>query len=309
MVWPGQDGFSESKTVSSLVDALERVYIKFKRAHFMTKILQDAMPHSPIRLLCTDFDGTLFDHLSQPCIPKPLLDAIQRLQQRGCLWMVNTGRDKSYLLESLLPHCADVYPDYLGTVERELFHWNGHEYRQDAEWNRSVQTIHDDLFKTHETLITKVGQWIRTNFSAQVYEDPFSPVCLIASSQEEAEIIHEGVARITAEVDQLAWVRNDVYARFAHVSIHKGSVMREVARKHAIGPHAMVAAGDHFNDLPMLDRRYAEHLIVPSNSMPEVIEKARREGGYVANSQAGQGLLEGLTQLGMLEVPMKEPNS
>ena len=43
--------------------------------------------------------------------------------------------------------------------------------------------------------------------------------------------------------------------------------------------------------------------------MPEVIEKARREGGYVANSQAGQGLLEGLTQLGMLEVPMKDPNS
>ena len=37
--------------------------------------------------------------------------------------------------------------------------------------------------------------------------------------------------------------------------------------------------------------------------MPEVIEKARREGGYVANSQAGQGLLEGLTQLGMLGKP------
>ncbi|MEK9949643.1 MAG: HAD hydrolase family protein, partial [Verrucomicrobiales bacterium] len=61
------------------------------------------MSHSPIKLLCTDFDGTLFDHLSQPCIPKPLLEAIQRLQQRGCLWMVNTGREKSYLLESLLP--------------------------------------------------------------------------------------------------------------------------------------------------------------------------------------------------------------
>ena len=79
---------------------------------------------------------------------------------------------------------------------------------------------------------------------------------MIASSQEEAEIIHEGIARITAEVDQQR-VQNDVYARFAHVSIHKGSVMREVARKHAIGPHAMVAAGDHFNDLPMLDRRLA----------------------------------------------------
>ena len=180
-------------------------------------------------------------------------------------------KDKSYLLESLLPHCADVYPDYRN-AERELFHWNGHEYRH-AEWNRSVQTIHDDLFKTHETPHHESGPMDPHKFLCSSLRRPVFARLFDCFLPEEAEIIHEGVARITAEVDQLAWVRNDVYARFAHVSIHKGSVMREVARKHAIGPHAMVAAGDHFNDLPMLDRRYAEHLIAPSNSMPGSHEK------------------------------------
>jgi hydroxymethylpyrimidine pyrophosphatase-like HAD family hydrolase len=54
-------------------------------------------------------------------------------------------------------------------------------------------------------------------------------------------------------VPHLAVVRNDVYIRFAHDAYNKGTALREIARRLNVTPEETVAAGDHHNDLPMLE--------------------------------------------------------
>jgi hydroxymethylpyrimidine pyrophosphatase-like HAD family hydrolase len=53
----------------------------------------------PIRLISTDFDGTLFAEFESPPIPAELTDLIARLQAQGAKWVINTGRDLSSLME------------------------------------------------------------------------------------------------------------------------------------------------------------------------------------------------------------------
>ena len=57
--------------------------------------------NSPIKLLSTDFDGTLFAEFENPPIPMELQELIGRLQAGGAKWAINTGRDMSSLMEAL----------------------------------------------------------------------------------------------------------------------------------------------------------------------------------------------------------------
>ena len=75
---------------------------------------------TPIQLISTDFDGTLFAEFERPPIPRELLQLIGDLQRQGATWVNNTGREMSSLMESLARADIPLQPDYLVLVEREI---------------------------------------------------------------------------------------------------------------------------------------------------------------------------------------------
>ena len=54
------------------------------------------------------------------------------------------------------------------------------------------------------------------------------------------------------------------------------------------------AAGDHHNDISMLDGRYAALSACPANAIDEVKEAVRSAGGWVAEKEYGAGVHEAL---------------
>ena len=66
---------------------------------------------SPIQLLSTDFDGTLFAEFEQPPVPYELVALIADLQVNGVKWVINTGRDMASLMESLARARVNIQPD------------------------------------------------------------------------------------------------------------------------------------------------------------------------------------------------------
>src|SRR5947208_5770931 len=76
---------------------------------------------APIKLISTDFDGTLFAEFENPPIPKSVESLIGDLQARGAKWVINTGRDMSSLMEALGRARISIQPDYLVLVEREIY--------------------------------------------------------------------------------------------------------------------------------------------------------------------------------------------
>ena len=89
-------------------------------------------------------------------------------------------------------------------------------------------------------------------------------------------------------------MRNDVYARLAHVNYNKGATLLELEHWLGITPAETCVAGDHYNDLPMLSVEKARYLISPLNAIDIVKESVLSQNGYVAQQVAGDGIAEGM---------------
>jgi len=248
----------------------------------------------PIKLISTDFDGTLFAEFENPPIPHRLQALIQRLQSEGAKWVINTGRDMSSLMETLGRTCLAVEPDFLVLVEREVFLHHDSQYLGLAEWNQACERAHVDLYARVVPDLPRIISWIEARFHACIYADAFSPFCLIAQTNRDADTIHEFLDDYCREVPNLTVVRNDVYARFSHADFNKGTALAELTRREGLTRDAVFAIGDHLNDLPMLLSHHARFLAAPSNAVPAVKELVRRQGGYLSALSHGHGVADAL---------------
>ncbi|MDX1952379.1 MAG: HAD family hydrolase [Verrucomicrobiota bacterium] len=248
----------------------------------------------PVKLLSTDFDGTLHTEYEVPPIPADLERIIGALQRHGVKWVINTGRDLSSLLETLARSQVKIRPDYVIVVEREIYQLNQSEYVGLQEWNDACTQAHKLLFARIRSDMPKLLEWVRSNYEATIYEDTYSPFCLIARNTEDAEAIHQYLAEYCSRIGDLSVMRNDIYARFSHVAYNKGTALTEVARRLGIKPKEIIVAGDHFNDIPMLDKNVAEWLISPGNAISFVKESVKSQGGYVSHQLFGSGVARGL---------------
>jgi HAD superfamily hydrolase (TIGR01484 family) len=248
----------------------------------------------PIKLISTDFDGTLFAEFENPPIPERLASIIADLQSRGAKWVINTGRDMSSLMEALARAQIRIQPDFLVLVEREIYRHDGVRYASVADWNAACTSDHSTLFERVRPEVASLTEWVNSRFRATVYEDPYSPFCVIAGNNGDADLIHTRMNEFCANFSQLTVVRNDVYARFSHIAYNKGSALAEISRSLGVKPTETLAAGDHLNDLPMLKSEFARFLVAPNNAISEVKEVVIRQGGFVSKLSCGNGVAAGL---------------
>lgn len=247
-----------------------------------------------IKAICTDFDGTVFSEFEHEPIPHRLMDLVGELQSQGAKWIINTGRDLSSLMEALGRAHVPIQPDYLVLVEREIRVHSGSRYLSHGDWNEACLTDHNHLFRAVRLEVPRLSAWITRRFAATIYEDAFSPFCLIAESGDDADRIHEFLEEFACQIPSLAVVRNDVYMRFSHSAYNKGTALTEISEQLRLRPEHIFVAGDHFNDLPMLDQQRAAWLNAPANAIPVVQQRVREQSGFVSTLPAGQGVEEAL---------------
>jgi HAD superfamily hydrolase (TIGR01484 family) len=248
----------------------------------------------PIKLISTDFDGTLFAEFENPPIPDVLQRVIADLQAKGAKWAINTGRDMSSLMESLGRAGIQIEPDYLILVEREIYTHQESVYVGLEDWNSQCTRAHAELFARVREDVPRLVDWVNERFHARMYEDGYSPFCLIAGTNGEADVIHRFLEEYAMSVENLTVVRNDIYARFSHAAYNKGTALAELTRRLGLTSEDVFAVGDHLNDLPMLTRKFARWVAAPANSIPEVKECVKREGGYVSQLPHGYGVAEAI---------------
>jgi hydroxymethylpyrimidine pyrophosphatase-like HAD family hydrolase len=117
---------------------------------------------------------------------------------------------------------------------------------------------------------------------------------LVAENDEEMERITEFIEQAGARHPKLDYQRNTVYLRFCHADYHKGAALAELARLIEVPRENIFAAGDHHNDISMLDGKVAAMPSCPANAIDEVKAAVRAAGGYVAGKQHGAGVCEAL---------------
>jgi hydroxymethylpyrimidine pyrophosphatase-like HAD family hydrolase len=245
-------------------------------------------------LISTDFDGTIFGDYDTDLFPRFAAWLTETRRTRPVIWAINTGRNWEQLIQEFHRRDATLWPDYVILVERFIHEVHDREPGSFEEWNSRCLEVHADLFSTHAPVLKKIHTYAKTETDAHVVEDIGSPVGLIARSDEEADQIGEFLASLLPETPDLICVRNSVYFRFAHRSYHKGSCLQALAEALKIPREHIFAAGDHWNDLPMLCRDVAAHVMCPGNAIEDVKRHVRQQGGYVASGEREVGVVEGL---------------
>lgn len=251
---------------------------------------------SKIRLLSTDFDGTLVAHGSDPGLDRGCMDYIEKLQADGVLWAINTGRSVDLLQSGLTDFEFPIHPDFILTSERDVFRpsSNGGQWEPYGDWNERVAREHAELFQSAESVLAEVVDFVNQKTKARLLYHSAGLEGLVAENEEELDRVTKFIDRAREKQPKFHYQRNTVYLRLCHADYHKGAALGELSRLVEIPREQIFAAGDHHNDVSMLDGRYAQFPACPANAIPEVQDAVRAAGGYVASKSYGAGIHEAL---------------
>jgi HAD superfamily hydrolase (TIGR01484 family) len=248
-----------------------------------------------IRLLSTDFDGTLVNHFATPPVSPALINMFRDLQSEGVLWAVNTGRELHHIEEGLQEFRFPIEPDFVLTAEREVYHRGPSGRWQDyGDWNARCGEAHEALFHQSERLLADIRAYLERDTKAHPIYEGNRMIGLAAATDREMDLICDFLEKERVRVPGFHFMRNTVYVRFCHEDYSKGTALGELARLTRIPVEQIFAAGDHFNDLPMLDGRHARWVACPGNSVDAVKAMVQGAGGYVARGECSDGVVEAL---------------
>ena len=249
-----------------------------------------------IKLLSTDFDGTIVSRVSEPALDRQCMELIREMQNGGALWAINTGRSVDLLQSGLTDFEFPMRPDFILTSERDVFRpsENGGAWEAYGDWNDRCARDHRELFSSSQSVLGEVIEFVTQQTKARVIYEPEGPAGLIAASEEEMDRVTEFIEQARTKNPKFNYQRNTVYLRFCHADYHKGAALAELARLIDIPRENIFAAGDHHNDISMLDGKFAAMPSCPANAIPEVKDAVRKAGGYIAQREHGAGVYEAL---------------
>jgi hydroxymethylpyrimidine pyrophosphatase-like HAD family hydrolase len=254
-----------------------------------------------IRLLSTDFDGTLVNHCARPEVEPELFRMLQTLRAEGTQWAINTGRTLWHLEQGLREEFRfPIEPDFVIVEERDVYRRtrNG-GWEPLGEWNTRSAAHLDEMYHLAGPLLAEVLAHLERLENAQPIHDRGRFIGAMTGTLEDMDRLCRFLDKLRARLPIFNYQRNTVYVRFCHNDYSKGTVLAEITRHLGLPREQVFAAGDHHNDLPMLDGRFAAYVACPSNSCEEVKLAVKMANGYIAKTPASTGILEALRHFGI----------
>ncbi len=260
---------------------------------------------SLVKLLSTDFDGTLIDaslNLVSSFPPKescsPLLSTeLEKIMQQGAIWVINTGRPLDLLLMGLEHFNAPIKPHYFITNERHIYryHENG-DTEPLKDWNQRCDEEHDLLFKKSGVFFEQVHQLIAEYGENATFLESASgiPEELLVRDEVLLDELSARILALPGRPQEFTFQRSHVHLHFCHGSYNKGSSLSELSRLVSIKPRHILAIGDYHNDIAMLTGEVAAMVACPSNAHDVVKETVKKVGGHVSLHPSSRGTAEAI---------------
>ncbi len=226
---------------------------------------------------------------------------LQGLRAAGVKWAVNTGRTLWHLEEGLRKEFHfPIEPDFVIVEERDIYRRTRQGgWEPLGDWNARGVVHLDELFRLAGPLLTEVLARIEMLPGAAPIYDRGRFIGAMTANNEDMEKLCQFLVKLRERVPIFNYQRNTIYVRFCHDDYSKGTALAEICRYLELPRDQVFAAGDHHNDLPMLDGRFAAYIACPSNSCAEVKLAVQASGGYLAKGTASEGIVEALRHFGL----------
>lgn len=238
----------------------------------------------------------MVSHVTEPILDPECMELIGELQQQGAVWAINTGRSVDLLESGLADFEFPIRPDFILTIEREVFRpgTNGDKWVPFGDWNERCARDHAELFSSAQSTLAEVVDFVTQKTKAQLLYHSEGLEGLRAANEEEMNRIVEFIEQARDPKSKFHYQRNTIFLRFCHADYHKGTALAELARLIEVPRENIFAAGDHHNDVSMLNGEVAGMPSCPANAIEEVKTAVRDAGGYVAKHNHGAGVREAL---------------
>ncbi|MEI6417217.1 MAG: HAD family hydrolase [Verrucomicrobiota bacterium] len=259
-----------------------------------------------IKLLSTDFDGTLIDPSPNDLVsvfpPKEachelLSTELKEIVQQGGIWVINTGRPLDLLLLGLEHFDAPVKPHYLITHERHIYHYHENDDIEAlGDWNRRCDEEHDLLFKTSGVFFERVRQLIAGYGDKAIFLENASGVIdeLLVRDEALLDELSIRILELPGRPEEFCFQRSHIHLHFCHGSYNKGSSLSELSRFLSIQPEHILAIGDCHNDISMLTGEVATMVACPSNAHDIVKQTVKKAGGHISSHPSSRGSAEAI---------------
>jgi hydroxymethylpyrimidine pyrophosphatase-like HAD family hydrolase len=243
-------------------------------------------------LIALDFDGTSAVYEPQLALHPGLLDVLGHLRDRGCGWVINSDRFTDTLVEiaELLPPA--LRPDAIMSAQR-FIHVRTERggYAPLQQWNDSRMELHRALWQDISPCFDDWQRGIEADFT--ICECVVNDLVFAYRVPEEQNPalrrrMHDHIcAWPTAQLSG-----NHEWSFILHADFSKAGLLEHYCDVRGIGTEKIIAVGDGFNDISMLDASLTPYAGCPADASPEVIAAVRAGGGYVAGSSGPEGTIE-----------------
>jgi len=248
-----------------------------------------------IRLIATDLDGTLLGSANDFPLYASFRDRVQDMRQKSDgFWVACTGRPLASFKRVFSPMRAlGLEPDFIIVSHAFIFSLTPFGYVPHLVWSlrvrwrmwRNGMQVRQILRDWHRTLVRM------TMGSRTLLRKPDRLMLHFeseASAKVAARLLEE---RITpTHCVHVFQYRNHVDAR--PVPFTKGLALAELAQSLGVPRERVLAIGNGYNDMSMLDGTVAGMTGCPANSEAEVMQTVQRSRGHIASTSALAGVLE-----------------
>ena len=252
-----------------------------------------------IRLVCLDFDGTVMVYDGDPGYFHPeVIKFLNSLEIKGIRWCSNSGRDRSdqlRVLESCRARGLNHFPDALVCSESVVYVREGEDYHPLQPWNTEAFRWLEDLHVHVQARLEPVKAEIEERYKPKmIYIGDAFTAYLVDDVDGRPQQFAAELESLLAGVPNWMMTRNGGWVAVLHEQLGKGNALCAYAAHRGIAPEHILAIGDQYNDLNMLDGSAAGLVACPANSIPEVKLVVERKNGFIARRNAPEGTLDAL---------------
>lgn len=256
-----------------------------------------------IKLIALDFDWTLVEHKpDKPYISGELMDFVKEFINKGNYAGIISGRPVWGFKCSITDagfEWAKPFPNFL--VARESYLWEYDTNYVDikelnGEAHNDISSLNLILSKHLNGIINmlKNNNIIVSNF--YIYGEFATEIHV---SSDKADTALELVKNYVSEhkIPNADVHRNGIMITIYHNKYGKGNTLKRVAQYYGLKPEEVLAVGDNYNDISMIDGKFGFVGGCVGNAVDDIKNTVKKNGGYVGDGFASEGVMDIIRQL------------
>jgi HAD superfamily hydrolase (TIGR01484 family) len=247
-----------------------------------------------IRLLATDFDGTLLGRLEDlKHIPK-FLQSVMALRATGGTWVISTGRSLHRFRAVFKPFSlAGLRPDFLIVEHAFVYSVTAFGYQPHVVWN--TQTVFRQWHDRRKAA-KFIRRWHKILAQAaprtETLHQTRSHVLMRFDSEENAVSAEEILRAQMTGCPHVYAIRQDDTIEMQVAAFDKGLALAELVRHLGLSSRDVLAIGDGDNDICMMEGSVADMTGCPANSGWSVMHAVKERQGHISKSASLAGVLD-----------------